>query len=143
MNPYSPPKTKVADLDVVLSRRPGYFVAATALMQLAFVALYLGPYLELIRTGAIAPLVGLLSLVSCLVLYVGSIRFAINPRKGKYFFLLACIGLGLSAAQWNLRYLWSYPFLFGCIVAFAAWWLVRGNQRATRSEQLGTTHQTL
>jgi hypothetical protein len=66
--------------------------------------------------------------LSCLALYVGSIRFVFNPRKGKYFFLLAGVGLGLSAIRWNLLYLWAYPFAFGCIVALVAWWLVRGNQ---------------
>jgi signal transduction histidine kinase len=109
---------------------PGYVVGIMVLLQLAVFALYFPLYSKLVNTGATSALLGLGSLLSCLFLYVGAIRFAFNPMKGKYSFLLAGVGLGLSAIRWNLLYLWAYPFAFGCIVALVAWWLVRGHQAA-------------
>ncbi len=128
MNPYTPRKTEVADPHTAPTRMPGYVVGVMALLQLAAFALYFPLYFQLVNTGATSALLGLGSLLSCLVLYVGAIRFIVNPRKGKNLFLLAGAGLGLSAIRWNLLYLWAYPFAFGCIVALVAWWLVRGNQ---------------
>lgn len=128
MNPYSPPKANVSNLNPVLTRRPGYVIGALALLQLVIFFLYFSVYFELVRNGSAAGTLGLGTLVSCLLLYVGSIRFLINPMKGKYFFLLAGIGLGLATVRWNLRYWWSYPFVLGCVIALTGWWFVRGNQ---------------
>lgn len=128
MNPYAPPQADVADPHAAPSRTPAYVVGALVLLQLVAYALYFRSYLQLVNMGATSVLLGLGSLLSCLALYVGAIRFIVNPMKGKYFFLLAGVGLGLSAIRWDLLYLWAYPFAFGCIVAFVGWWLARGKQ---------------
>ena len=134
VNRFAPPRARVDDpLELAVGRRPAYAVAVAALVQLGLVLLFARTYWELISTGETSLLVGLVSLVACLLLYTGSLRFARSGLHGKRSLLSAGMGLAWSTYAWHFPFpfVWAFPFLLGALIGFVGWWLVRGNQSRT------------
>lgn len=90
-------------------------------IQAAFAARYGWAYWELTRVGVTSLLTALISIVSCVLLYVGVARL-LTGRRVKHSLLLATAGLAWSFFGWNVRYSWSHPFLLGAIIGAVAWW---------------------
>jgi len=129
-NPFLPPNTRVADPErPTAPRGPAFVLAGAALLQLGLFALYAGAYWDLVWTGLKAPLIGIVSALSSLTLYVGTARFVATGRDGARTLLIAGIALALSALAWRLPLVWTSPFSVGSLIGFVGWWLVGRNRR--------------
>jgi hypothetical protein len=116
--------------DLVSARPRGHRPYALGLLVLALVQLlwavrFHDTYAALLSVGAVPPLVLFFSLLGCLLFYTGTIRFFFHPRKGRYFFLAAAVGLGLTIFSWRPVYVWTYPWMLGAAAALLGAGLTR------------------
>jgi hypothetical protein len=108
-----------------------------ALLQFGVAALFSRAYWELISTGAVSPLLGLLTFVASALLYIGAARFAASGLKGKRSLLLAGAGLAWSAYAWHLPHIGALPFALGGLVGFVGAWLAMRNQGSVANAVVG------
>lgn len=117
MDPYTPPGARIDDLSIPTPSQLPRLVAVATAIQAVGVCFYAKTYATMIDSGEVAPIVGLLALVSCVLLYVGAVRFARNAGRGRYLFLLSALGLETAWCGWSKFYFGPYPLLMGAIVA--------------------------
>lgn len=103
------------------SKVPRDLLIIVTAVQAAYMARYGWAYWELTRTGVTSLLTALISIVSCVLLYVGVFRL-LTGRRVRHSLLLAAVGLAWSFFGWNVRFGWSHPFLLGAVIGAFAWW---------------------
>ena len=129
MNPYQPPSSNLVETRKSISHPAGLMIAGLALVQCVWCLSYFKIYAERVRVGANSLLTGLESFFGCILLYAAAIRFALNPRNGRYLFLLSILLNTLSVKGWQIRYSWSYPFAAAIAIAALATWLAFYRER--------------
>jgi len=127
MNPFAPPTTDV-DMAAPERRKPVAFVLlGLSALQLLWMLLCAYAYLELVRTGVTSFLTGLGSLVGCILLYVGAVRFTVNAARGNRLFVAALVCLVWAArGWWGIPISFWGPYALGSAIAGAGWWFSRG-----------------
>lgn len=117
MDPYTPPSARIEDLSAPRRSQVPRIVAAAAAVQAVLVCINAKTYGEMIDTGEVSALTGLIALVSCILLYVGAVRFARHARHGRYPLLLSAAGLWWTWCHWSDSWIGPYPLLLGALVA--------------------------
>ena len=106
-----------------------YILVAMVAVQAVYIFNDMSSYWELVRTGSVSALSGLVALVSLICLYSGSTALVSSPRRGKRSFLIASIGLVASFFLFGAKYSLSWPFLGGAVLAHAGFWYTRHANR--------------
>ena len=83
-------------------------------------------YFDLVRTGTVPAIASVFGVAGNVSLYLAAIRVLLNPRRGRIFFLIAAIGLALSALFLGWR--WGLIAIFGIILGACGYWLTRKNR---------------
>lgn len=122
MNPYQPPSSNLIETRKPVAHPAGLMIASLAMVQCVWCLSYFKIYAELVQFGANSVLTGLESFFGCILLYAAAIRFALNPRNGRYCFLLSLLLNTLAVRGWQIRYSWTYPFIAAVTIAALALW---------------------
>lgn len=133
MNPYAPPKSNV---DIAQDQKRtifGWMILALSVLQMLWLLLNIPGHIELVRTGAVSAVAGILGLAGCLSLYIGAVRFASNRHHGRRVFFVALMLLLFSLRGWGVTYFWSYPYIFGTAIAALGFVLTSFVGRATQT----------
>lgn len=145
MNPYQLPSSNLVETRKSISHPAGLMIAGLALVQCVWCLSYFKIYAELVQFGANSLLTGLESFFGCILLYAAAIRFALNPRNGRYLFILSLLLNTLAVRGWEIRYSWSYPYAAAIAIAALATWLAfyreRFGHRSHTLDQIDSTGQ--
>lgn len=74
-------------------------------------------YWMLVGTGSVSFFAALLTLISCVALYVAVLMLHAHPQRAKKLFLIAALGSGMSLSAWDLQYVFSAPLWLGVALA--------------------------
>jgi hypothetical protein len=124
-NPYSAPIAPLVDFNSKRSKLPRYVLVALIIIQLIFTLRFVPWYFELFRAGAVRVVSFPLGILASLCLYTAAVSSFARPPGGKVLFLVAAIGLGLSAPLWHWPSVFSVVAVFGALLGLAGWWAVR------------------
>ena len=108
---------------------PRFVVVALVVFQLLAASTYLGKYTALAQGDDQFKFAAAMSLPASLCLYVGALLLALRPGRGRWLFIVAAAGFGLSLPAWGVGYGWSWPMAFGAILALAGAWFARAEVR--------------
>ena len=121
-----------SDADATLDDDPGRAARSARLAVVALVAFQLlaalsygGKYATLASGGGEYAAAALLAAPAALCLYAGAALLALRPGRGRAWFLVAAVGLGLSIPLWGVSYGWTWPVAFGAMLGLAGAWFAR------------------
>lgn len=117
MNPYAPPESNVDIAQDPKRTMLGWVILALAVLQMLWLLLIIPGHFELVRTGAVSVVAGILGLAGCVLVYIGAVRFASNRHHGRRVFFVALLLLLFSLRGWGVTYSWSYPYILGAAIA--------------------------
>jgi len=108
---------------------PRFVIVALIVFQLMAASTFWGKYVALAHgddqfrfaAGVTAP--------ASLCLYLGAALLALRPGRGRWLFIVAAAGFGLSLPAWGVGYSWTWPMAFGAILALAGAWFARAEVR--------------
>jgi hypothetical protein len=108
---------------------PRFVIVALIVFQLMAASTFLGKYVALAHGDDQFRFAAALTLPASLCLYVGAILLALRPGRGRWLFIVAAAGFGLSLPAWGVGYSWTWPMAFGAILALAGAWFARAEVR--------------
>ena len=108
---------------------PRFVIVALIVFQLMAASTFLGKYVALAHGDDQFKFAAALTLPASLCLYVGALLLALRPGRGRWLFIVAAAGFGLSLPAWGVGYGWTWPMAFGAILALAGAWFARAEVR--------------
>jgi hypothetical protein len=111
------------------SLSPRFVIVALIVFQLMAASTFWGKYAALAHGDDQFKFAAGLTAPASLCLYVGAVMLALRPGRGRWLFIAAAAGFGLSLPAWGVGYSWTWPMAFGAILALAGAWFARAEVR--------------